>query len=73
MKGFIVKSQPNLMFIHFDSIDDAGHTYQWGSKEYYNALKVWKYPHFITSDTSSSLTSCMQKAHHWYFQEMVYP
>ena len=43
-----MKSQPNLMFIHFDSIDDAGHAHQWGSKEYYNAVKVWKYPLQVT-------------------------
>lgn len=40
MYQFIVGNQPNLMFIHFDSIDDAGHTYQWGTKEYYDAVKV---------------------------------
>lgn len=40
MYQFIVDNQPNLMFIHFDSIDDAGHTYQWGTKEYYDAVKV---------------------------------
>ena len=45
MKGFIVNSKPNLMFIHFDSIDDAGHAHQWGSQEYYNAVKVRKYLH----------------------------
>lgn len=28
------------MFIHFDSIDDAGHGHGWGSADYYDAVKV---------------------------------
>ncbi len=40
MYSFIVEHRPNLMFIHFDSIDDAGHAYQWGTPKYYDAVKV---------------------------------
>ena len=40
MSNFVAKYQPNLMFIHFDSIDEAGHHYTWGSSEYYDAVKV---------------------------------
>jgi len=25
------------MFIHFDTVDDAGHAFGWGSEAYYNA------------------------------------
>ena len=35
-----MQHKPNLMFIHFDSIDDAGHAHQWGSPQYYDAVKV---------------------------------
>ena len=41
MYQFIVDNQHNLMFIHFDSIDDAGHAHQWGTQEYYDAVKVY--------------------------------
>ncbi len=40
LSDMIVAHQPNLMFIHFDSIDDAGHSHGWGSPEYYNTVKV---------------------------------
>ena len=40
MHDIIVKHRPNLMFIHFDSIDEAGHAHQWGSPDYYAAAKV---------------------------------
>ena len=36
-----MQHKPNLMFIHFDSIDHAGHTFTWGSAQYYNVVKVW--------------------------------
>ena len=36
----IEQHKPNLMFIHFDSIDDAGHGSYWGSQTYYDAVKV---------------------------------
>ena len=36
----IQKHKPNLMFIHFDSIDDAGHGSFWGSQKYYDTVKV---------------------------------
>ena len=32
---------PNLMFFHFESIDQAGHIHTWGSQEYYDAAKVY--------------------------------
>ena len=45
LSDIITAHQPNLMFIHFDTIDDAGHKYGWGSKEYYDATKVkLRYP-----------------------------
>jgi len=34
---FILNYQPNLMFIHFDAVDDAGHATYWGSPQYYHA------------------------------------
>ncbi len=40
LSNFIMLHQPNLMFIHFDSIDDAGHGHGWGSPDYYDAVKV---------------------------------
>ena len=40
MSKFVLDHQPNLMFIHFDSIDMAGHAFSWGSPEYYDAAKV---------------------------------
>jgi predicted AlkP superfamily pyrophosphatase or phosphodiesterase len=39
MSKFIVTYQPDLMFIHLDQVDDAGHTYEWGSPEYYSAVQ----------------------------------
>ena len=40
MASFISKSKPNLMFIHLLSIDEAGHSYGWGSDLYYKAVMV---------------------------------
>ena len=40
MSKFVKEHKPNLMFIHFLSIDEAGHTHSWGSPEYYQAVKV---------------------------------
>eukprot|EP01029_Cantina_marsupialis_P016160 TRINITY_DN358_c0_g2_i1.p1 TRINITY_DN358_c0_g2~~TRINITY_DN358_c0_g2_i1.p1 ORF type:complete len:320 (+),score=72.77 TRINITY_DN358_c0_g2_i1:235-1194(+) len=34
----ILTSSPDLMFIHFDQVDTAGHHHQWGSEEYYKAI-----------------------------------
>jgi len=31
--------QPELVFIHFDNIDDAGHNYGWGSQQYLDAIE----------------------------------
>ena len=47
MYNFVVEHHPNLMFIHFDSIDDAGHSYSWGSPEYYDAVKVKCIAHVV--------------------------
>ena len=41
MSKFVTEHKPDLMFIHFDSIDEAGHTYTWGSSKYYDAVKVY--------------------------------
>ncbi len=41
LADIIQKHKPNLMFIHFDSIDDAGHGSFWGSQKYYDAVKVY--------------------------------
>ena len=40
LSDMITQHQPNMMFIHFDSIDDAGHGSYWGSSHYYDAVKV---------------------------------
>ena len=40
MAKFVKEHKPNLMFIHFDTIDEAGHKYSWGSPGYYAAVKV---------------------------------
>ena len=29
MSQFVSEHKPNLMFIHFDSIDEAGHSFSW--------------------------------------------
>jgi len=39
MIQFILNDQPELMFIHFDDIDAAGHASYWGSTEYYDAAQ----------------------------------
>ena len=31
------------MFIHLESIDQAGHTHSWGSQQYYDAVKASNY------------------------------
>eukprot|EP00483_Globobulimina_turgida_P003798 UN03805 len=31
---------PNLMFLHLDDVDHAGHEFNWGSYEYYQAIKA---------------------------------
>ena len=43
MSKFVKEHKPNLMFIHFLSIDEAGHTHSWGSPQYYQAVKVYMY------------------------------
>ena len=48
MSKFVLQHQPNLMFIHFDSIDEAGHAYSWGSPQYYDAVKVGATVHVRT-------------------------
>jgi len=39
MVKFILQYQPNMMFIHFDEVDETGHQHGWGSPEYYNATR----------------------------------
>lgn len=39
MIDFIENYKPNLMFIHMDDVDEAGHASYWGSEKYYNATK----------------------------------
>jgi predicted AlkP superfamily pyrophosphatase or phosphodiesterase len=39
MCAFITKYQPDLMFIHLDEVDDAGHAFGWGSPNYYKAVQ----------------------------------
>ena len=34
------KYKPELMFVHFDEIDDAGHSSGWGSSVYYKVVTV---------------------------------
>ena len=51
MSDYVLEHKPNLMFIHFLSIDEAGHAYSWGSPQYYNAVKVQ-----FSSTISSSVT-----------------
>jgi predicted AlkP superfamily phosphohydrolase/phosphomutase len=37
----VIKQQkPTFMFIHFDDVDHAGHTYEWKSPEYYQAVEM---------------------------------
>ena len=38
MTKFIEDDQPNLMFVHLDSVDHAGHTGGWGSETYVAAM-----------------------------------
>ena len=35
MMQFILHFKPNLMFVHFDSVDHGGHSSCWGCEEYY--------------------------------------
>ena len=44
---FIRDKCPNLMFIHLESIDQAGHLHSWGSQQYYDAAKVNSDPCYI--------------------------
>jgi arylsulfatase A-like enzyme len=30
---------PNLLFVHLDNVDHAGHEYGWGTREYYSAVE----------------------------------
>lgn len=39
MAQFIQKAKPNLMFVHFDGVDEAGHSTFWGSDVYYQAAR----------------------------------
>ncbi len=35
---YITSHKPNLLFLHFDGIDHAGHTIGWGTPAYYQAI-----------------------------------
>ena len=60
MYKFVVEHHPNLMFIHFDSIDDAGHSYSWGSPEYYNAVKVKCITHVVQQSVDVDILLSIQ-------------
>lgn len=36
---YIQTDNPNLLFLHFDEVDGAGHGIGWGTDEYYEAIK----------------------------------
>lgn len=36
--AFIQQRKPTLVFIHYDSVDEAGHTYGWDTPQYYAAV-----------------------------------
>ena len=36
--AFIQDRKPTLIFVHYDSVDEAGHTYGWDTPEYYAAV-----------------------------------
>jgi len=36
---YLYQYEPELMFIHLDHVDHAGHTHQWGSAEYLHAVE----------------------------------
>lgn len=36
---YLFAYEPALMFVHLDHVDHAGHSYQWGSIEYLNAVE----------------------------------
>ena len=38
VQQYLTENDPKLLFIHFDDVDHAGHSYGWGSPEYYAAL-----------------------------------
>jgi predicted AlkP superfamily pyrophosphatase or phosphodiesterase len=40
IKAMTTKYKPELMFVHFDEIDDAGHSSGWGSSVYYKAAQT---------------------------------
>eukprot|EP00667_Euglena_gracilis_P016017 EG_transcript_16705 len=40
MAQLIEQERPQLMFVHFDDIDEAGHASHWGSPKYYAAAKA---------------------------------
>ena len=35
---YILEKRPDFLFLHFDNVDDAGHTYSHGSQSYYQAV-----------------------------------
>jgi predicted AlkP superfamily pyrophosphatase or phosphodiesterase len=39
MIEMIAAQRPNLMFVHLNAVDDAGHAHQWGTDKYYDAVR----------------------------------
>jgi predicted AlkP superfamily pyrophosphatase or phosphodiesterase len=37
--AFITERKPTLTFIHYDSVDEAGHTFGWDTPQYYDAVR----------------------------------
>lgn len=37
---YIKSNQPNLLFLHFDNVDHAGHTIGWGTPAYFQAIQT---------------------------------
>jgi hypothetical protein len=37
--AYLAAEKPELLFIHLDNVDDAGHTYGWGSPQYLAAVE----------------------------------
>ena len=38
-KQWVLENDPKLLFVQFDSVDEAGHAYGYGSEEYYEAIR----------------------------------
>lgn len=38
--NLLATGDPHAVFLHFDDVDAAGHTYSWGSSQYYASLQI---------------------------------